>query len=144
MADVISTAISIYLDANAIIYFIERDDALQGKVATVIETAVSNNIPIYVSEIGIAECLYGTYRQGRESLTAKYQELFYEIGLLSIIPINGEIVIAAAKTGAEKGLKLVDAIHFQSAINANCTVFVTNDDRFQTSHAVEAIQLKNL
>lgn len=144
MNERISSAASIYLDANALIYFIERSDDLQAKVGGVIAHAVENNIPLFVSEIGIAECLYGTYKNGRESLTSEYQELFYEIALFQILPTDGPKLIAAAKIGAEKRLKLVDAVHFHSAIDAGCDLFLTNDTRFSSSHDVEVIGLTDL
>ena len=144
MNERISSASSIYLDANALIYFIERSDDLQEKVGSVISHAIENNIPLFVSEIGIAECLYGTYKNGREALTSQYQELFYEIALFQIIPTDGQKLIAAARIGADKGLKLVDASHFQSAIEARCELFLTNDSRFRSSHGVEIITLGDL
>ena len=140
----IKSASSIYLDANVLIYFIERADQLQEKVAVVIAYAVENNIPLFVSEIGIAECLYGTYKNGREPLSAQYQELFYEIALFNVIATDGRKLIAAAKIGAEKGLKLVDAAHFHAAMEAACDLFLTNDSRFRSSHNVEVIRLADL
>jgi predicted nucleic acid-binding protein len=140
----ISSASSIYLDANALIYFMERSDDFQEKVGGVIAHAVENNIPLFVSEIGIAECLYGTYKNGREPLTSQYQELFYEIALFQIIPTDGQKLIAAAKIGADKGLKLVDATHFLSAMEAGCDLFLTNDTRFRSSHGVEVVTLSDL
>ena len=140
----INSAASIYLDANIIIYYMERDDELQQSVGQIIAKSVADGVSLFISEIGIAECLYGTYRPGREELSQKYIELFHEIALFSIIPIDGQRAMAAAKLGAEKGLKLVDAIHFVGAIETGSSVFLTNDARFKSSHQIEVVQLRHL
>jgi predicted nucleic acid-binding protein len=50
----------------------------------------------------------------------------------------------AARIGARKGLKLVDAIHFSAALEPGCDVFVTNDSRIRSSDGLEVVLLENL
>jgi predicted nucleic acid-binding protein len=134
----------LYLDANLIIYYFERDDALHDSVASLLSQAILDETPIMVSEIGVAECLYGAFRLQSAELEAKYREFFYELPLVKLIPVDGEKLIAAAALGASKRLKLVDAVHFQAAVECGCDVFVTNDRRFQSSHGVTVVQLGDL
>lgn len=134
----------IYLDANCIIYFIERTDELQGKVAKVIQFAGENDRHLVCSEVGVAECLYGAFKAKSRELEAAYKEIFYDLGLFELCAVDGDRVKAAAKIGAEKGLKLVDALHFVAAMEMECEIFVTNDERFRSSHGVEVVQLKDL
>jgi predicted nucleic acid-binding protein len=137
----LKSASKIYLDANVIIYFFERSDHLQKNIGTLIAFAKGNNAELFVSDIGVAECLYGAFNAGSEALAEKYNEAFYEIALFNLIPVTSARIISAAKLGAEKNLKLVDATHFHAAIETGCQIFITNDQRFHTSHGVNVIQL---
>ena len=134
----------IYVDANLIIYFFEREDDLRGKVAHLFNQAVLSGTPIVISEIGVAECLYGAFRLQSEALEKKYQEFFYDLALIRLEPVDGEKLVTAAALGASKGLKLVDAVHFAAAVEAGCDVFVTNDHRFNSSHGVTVLQLSEV
>ncbi len=116
MHKLVQSASRIYFDTNAIIYYVERNDDCAEKIREVIYYAIKTYIPIFVSEVGVAECLYGAYKLKSDALVEKYNDIFYDIGLFSLIPIDGDHAIAAAKTGADYGLKLIDAIHFFAAI----------------------------
>lgn len=144
MSASIASFSSAYLDTNTLIYFIERDDELQRKVGQFVAKAVAANAQLFVSEIGIAECFYGTYKKGEDELFAAYEHIFSEQSVFEILSIDGRQLIAAAKLGAEKGLKLVDAVHFQVAVEISCEIFVTNDRRFQSSHGLTVLQLSEL
>ena len=142
--EAIRAAKRLYLDANCLIYFIERDDAIQKKVADLLAYADQNSIELVCSEIGVAECFYGAFNLNSLPRETLYRELFYNIALFKLCPVDGERLILAAKIGAEKGLKLVDAVHFLAAREAECDVFVTNDSRFRTSHGVKIVSLADL
>jgi predicted nucleic acid-binding protein len=144
MSDAWRKASRLYLDSNALIYFVERADASQAKVADAIAWAVKAGAPIVISEVGVAECLYGAYKSQSAALEARYLEIFDDIALFEIAPLDGARLRAAAKLGAQKGLKLVDAAHFLAAIETQCDVFITNDARFRSSHGVEVVQVERL
>ncbi|MGB8816971.1 MAG: type II toxin-antitoxin system VapC family toxin [Rhizobiaceae bacterium] len=140
----IAQARQLYVDANLIMYFFERQDAFHDKVRDILDHAVLAGQSIVVSEIGIAECMYGAFRLQSEALEKKYREFFYDLPLINIVPVDGEKLITAAALGASKGLKLVDAVHFAAAVKTGCDVFVTNDRRFQSSHSVTVVQLSDI
>jgi predicted nucleic acid-binding protein len=94
--------------------------------------------------LGIAECLYGAYKLNSDELEARYNEIFYDIALFEIAPVNGEQWKAAARVGARDGLKLVDALHFVAAVECQCAVFVTNDARFRSSDGVKVVAATSL
>ncbi len=144
MNETIAAATRIYLDSNALIYFVERFEDLQRKVAGLIEHSVRSNKTLVMSEIGICECLCGARKMGSVALEERYREIFEDIALFEIVPLDGQRARAAALIGAEKGLKLVDAIHFVAAMERNCTVYATNDGRIRSSHGIEAIRIDAL
>lgn len=134
----------IYFDANCIIYFVERSDELQAKIAALFLYAAENDLSLFCSEIGVTECLYGAFKTKDIDLEATYNKMFYEIGTFGLCAIDAERTKAAAKLGAEKSLKLVDALHFLAAMEFECDVFVTNDERFRSSHGIQVVKLRDL
>ena len=141
MTDALQSASRIYLDANVLIYFVEDTGELGARIGEIIDNAIQHDKHLVISEVAIAECLYGAFKRRSSELAETYREMFYDIALFELAPINGERVIAAAKIGAEKGLKLVDAIHFSTALETKCSVFVTNDGRFRSSHGLYVHQI---
>jgi predicted nucleic acid-binding protein len=144
MNELYRRASRLYLDANALIYFVERADMRQAKIAEAVAWAVDSGTPIVVSEVGVAECLYGAYKLGNAALEARYLEIFNDVALFEIAPVDGERLKAAARMGAQKGLKLVDALHFLAALESQCDVFITNDARFRYSHGIEVVHVEQL
>ena len=133
-----------YLDSNALITFVERADEAQARIADFIARAIEDGGSIVISEVGVAECLYGAFALESEALEARYREIFYDIALFEIAPVDGERLIAAARLGASKGLKLVDALHFLAALETECAVFLTNDNRIRSSHGIDVVAVASL
>jgi predicted nucleic acid-binding protein len=144
MNDVRVDASRLYLDSNALIYFVEREDSAQKKIGEAIAGAIKAGCPVVVSEIGVAECLYGAYKMQSVALEARYMEIFDNIALFEIARVDGERLKAAAKLGAQKGLKLIDAIHFLAAMESQCDVFLTGDSRIGSSHGIKVLQVESL
>jgi predicted nucleic acid-binding protein len=74
-------------------------------------------------------------------LEQSYIELFYHLNLFTLIPVTSERMIRAAKTGAENGLKLIDALHYYTALETECEYFVTNDARFKSSPSLKVLNI---
>ena len=133
-----------YFETNAVIYFLENEGEAQTKIADLIYKLIEQNAKLFISEIGIAECFYGAFKSKNQALEDKYSQLFFEENLFYIIPIDFDLLLAASKTGVESGLKLIDAIHFQSAIESQCEAFITNDARFRSSSTLKIYRLSDL
>ena len=139
----IAEARQLYIDSNIIIYYIEGSEESQRQADVLFEYAESNNIILMTSEIAIGECLYGAYKRGRKDSVEKFEMLFDDTGLFHFIPVDIEIIMRAAKIGAENKLKIIDALHFASAIDVECDAFVTNDRGIQSSPDLKVVQLSN-
>jgi predicted nucleic acid-binding protein len=134
----------IYLDANVIVYFIEQRDALQAKVAEVLVAAVAVGCRFAVNEAGVAECFFGIFKTGSVELEQAYRAFFAEKALIDIREVNGPLLLRAARMGAEAGLKLIDATHVVSAIEAGATHLLTNDRAMVAWEGVGVVQLGEL
>jgi predicted nucleic acid-binding protein len=134
---------SLYFDANIVIYFLDGDQSQQLRAARIWDEALARRIPVFISELGVAECLYGASRRrggpGGLDRMAAYEAVFADSSYLSVVPLTGAIALAAARNGAALGLKLIDAIHHQSAVSAGCDCLITNDASFRPSPALDVL-----
>jgi predicted nucleic acid-binding protein len=144
MNSALAKARKIYVDSNVVIYFIEGETGHQDKANALFEFAVTENIPLMTSEITFGECLYGAYKRERIESVTQFESLFHEVGLFNFIPAAIEIIKRAAKIGADQRLKLIDAIHFASALDVGCDVFVTNDRGIKSTSDLTVVQLPDL
>jgi predicted nucleic acid-binding protein len=123
---------AVYVDTNIFIYFLEPSSMSHAAAAHVFEHLSQCRATIVTSELTLAECLFKPSRDGDAPLIAVIERAFGPGSEVALIPLNGSIVLEAARTGGRRGLKLLDAIHLVSAINHGCELFVTADVRFRS------------
>lgn len=140
----IASARRIYADSNTLIYLVEGSPEFLPVVERFFRYAGDNGIPLVTSEITIAECLHGAHKAGSEALAAEYLEIFQDIDIFSLVPVERDILERAARIGAEQKLKLIDAIHVTSAIETGCDVLVTNDKGIRSTPDLRVVQLTEL
>lgn len=132
---------SLYLDSNILIYLIEGDVELRERVLTAFREIETHGVALFTSEVTVTECLNGAYRAGLEELAQKYLKLLGSEGFITLLPVDIDVCIEAARLGAAYHLKTVDAIHLASATLAGCQALLSNDGAFQSTDRVQAIQL---
>jgi predicted nucleic acid-binding protein len=131
----------LYLDSNILIYLVEGNTAASELVLAAFREIESHAITLYTSEITLTECLNGAYRAGLDALAETYLEILGTEALITLLPVDSDVCIAAARLGAEHRLKTVDAIHLASATLAGCQALLSNDGGFRSTKDVLAIQL---
>lgn len=137
----IEDARKIYIDSNIVIYFVEGAKVFRDKAIEFFQYAELKGIDIVTSEISISECLYGAYKRENDEISEKYREIFYDIDMFQLVPIEREIVEGAAKIGARNTLKLIDAIHLTSALDTECDVLITNDRGIRSTENLKVVQM---
>jgi predicted nucleic acid-binding protein len=133
-----------YFDANSVIYFIEANPEFHSKISSLWYALIEQNTSFVTSEICVAECFYGAFRRQSQVLESGYNRLFFEERTFDIQPVDLETLIGAARLGADLGLRLIDAVHFRTALASQCDIFVTNDSRFRSGHGVRVVQIAEL
>jgi predicted nucleic acid-binding protein len=133
-----------FVDANALIYYIEGIDSLYEKVNVLFQTLLGAGVQLVINEIVFAECLYGAYRRKDDALAALYKDMLNDTDQFEILGIDMAMLDEAARTGARVGLKLIDAAHLYSAIASGCDLLVTNDQKFKSSPGLKIIQIGSL
>jgi predicted nucleic acid-binding protein len=132
---------SLYLDSNILIYMVEGHADLRELVLAAFREIEARDVASYTNEITITECLNGAYRAGLEALAQEYLGLLATREFITLIPVDADVCIEAARLGAVHRLKTVDSIHLASATLAGCQALLTNDGGFRSTKDVEAVRL---
>ncbi|HEY8579841.1 MAG TPA: PIN domain-containing protein [Beijerinckiaceae bacterium] len=132
----------IYVDRNIFIYFIEKVEPGYARARDFFLRASEVGATLCTSEITVAECLHKPYRTGDAQLVDTYEFLFERSGDVTLLPLSGAVAKRAAAAGARIGLKLVDAIHFVSALDEGCDLFVSADGQFPSTPSMAVVSLR--
>lgn len=90
-------------------------------------------IKAVTSELTLAEVLIKPMMDNNADLQKVYKETLRSSEGFSVMPINRQILIEAARLRAEsETLRLPDAIHLATASVHHCTFFLTYDKRLGT------------
>lgn len=130
--DEIAAGAAVYVDTNIFICFIEATPGLYDRAAAAFALLAEKGARVLTSELTVAECLYLPAREENRELIAIYDRLFDASGDVALLPLTGGIARRAAIAGGAMGLKLMDAIHYLSALESGCSHFLTSDGQFKS------------
>jgi len=138
-----SPSSQIYLDTVTIIYSIERFPEYVALLDPMWQQLRVGTLQIITSEITLLETLVMPIRQSNMDLIMRYERLL-TASEVSLIPIDQTILKSAANLRATTNLKTPDAIHAATALNADCTLFLTNDAGLRTVSGLSVVVLKDV
>ena len=133
----------IALDTNVLIYFLERHSQFGAAAEKLLEAVAKGSFKGHCSELVLLELLSSPHVD--RSLEMKILEFVSQSGL-SLQPLNTTVLhLAARLRRANPALRTPDALHIASAIVADCTQFVTNDEHLvkQSFKQLEIVSLTN-
>jgi predicted nucleic acid-binding protein len=122
----VPTAGLVYLDANPVIYSVEKHPDFGPLLQPVWLAAKAKAVEIVSSELVLLETLVGPLKAGDKALASAYELLFVQ-PQTRLLPITQPVLREAARLRAATKLKTPDAIHVATALLAGCSLFVTND-----------------
>lgn len=114
------------LDANIVIYFVERNPLWEPKVAARMRALAAAGNSLAVSEASRLECLVGPLQSGDAAILADYQKFFALPGI-QMLSVTTAVWERAAGIRANYRLHPLDAIHLATAVEYGCGSFLTND-----------------
>ena len=144
MTDQLAGVSSLYLDSNIFIYLVEDRGAVRDAVTAMLAEAQTLGIFLTTSEITLAECMFGAFKQENEALAGVYRALFFDGGPIRTILCQSIIFEDAARFGAALSLNLINATHLASATHSGCDAFLTNDKGIRGPEILKIIQLSDL
>jgi predicted nucleic acid-binding protein len=116
----------VYLDANFVIYLVERNPVWWPKVSARMAALKSSGDDIAVSDATRMECLVGPFRSGNATVLADYLAFFSDPAV-QVIPLTTAVCVRAAKIRAAQGFSSMDALNLAAAVEHGCGLFLTND-----------------
>jgi predicted nucleic acid-binding protein len=133
----------VYLDANPIIYSVEKHAVYWPLLQPLWQAAQGRTIEIVSSDLALLETLVGPMKSGDTALASTYEQLFQQ-AQTRLLPITQAILREAAGLRATTRLKTPDALHAATARQAGCVLFVTNDVAFRGLAGLPVVILDDL
>ena len=121
---------SVYLDTSAIIYSVERNEPYLALLAPAWQQAEAGQLVLVCSELVIAETLVRPIRERDLDLETAFRNVF-AAPEVQVVPATRQLWEDTARLRAATGLKTPDALHAVTALQAECTFFITNDADFR-------------
>ncbi|MDQ2829337.1 MAG: PIN domain-containing protein [Chloroflexota bacterium] len=118
---------TVYVDANAVIYGVERIEPYNNLLLPLWRGAQAGNYSIVSSDLLLLETLVKPIREDNVVLEASFRTLLLASNEIRLTPITIPILEHAARLRATTKLKTPDAIHAATALALGCNLFVTND-----------------
>jgi predicted nucleic acid-binding protein len=130
----------IYIDANILIYSVERVGPYAVQLAAFWRWVEAQRLAVLTSELTALETLVGPMKAGDLALEARFRLALYSSPELKLHPVTRSILErAAGLRAAYGGLKTPDAIHAATALEAGVSSFITNDVAFQRIAGLQVV-----
>lgn len=124
---------TVYLDACAAIYFVERHPAYFGSLMRrLFVPSGEPAVRLVLSELLRMECRLKPLREGDHALLARYDAFFGTAGHVWA-PLDRGVFDLATALRAEHRLKTPDALHLAAALQSGCDELWTHDTRLQNA-----------
>ena len=133
----------IYIDASGLIYTMERVEPYRTLLEPMWQEVQDGNLTIVSSPLLVLEALVKPLRDGDTEIELQYRELFAS-NAVRLLDASYQVFEDAASIRAETGLKTPDAFHAATAIRAECTLFITNDNDFRRVRDLPVVVLDDL
>lgn len=134
----------VYMDTNIFIYFLEQSEDYYECIAPIIEACEAGKFIGYTGDVAVAETMIQPYREDNLSLVANFKAFFATENFLSIQSHDAAIFDLAAQLRAKRGMKLIDALHYATALKAGCSFLLTNDSGIKSDALIEVIAINAL
>lgn len=131
----------IYLDTNIFVYFLDKNTQFFNAASALINAIATHHAHAYTGQIAVAETMVGPYRSKNPHLIGSALAFFAQKHVLTIVRHEDWAFERAAQFRAQTHIKLIDALHIATALQANCHVLVTNDKAIRTSNRLQILQL---
>lgn len=126
----IASSSLVYVDTAIIIYSLEKFPDYYAALEPLWIKLKAKEIRMITSELALLETLVLPLRNSDTDLVQTYESLL-TASEIELIPVTLSLLRNAASLRATTNLKTPDAIHAATALDAGCTIFLTNDNGFR-------------
>jgi predicted nucleic acid-binding protein len=125
------------IDSAPIIYTLERHPTFGPYFQPLFDAHAAGKLRFAVTTVTIAEVLTGPFKARKNDLAWRYRMV---LDSWRVIPLDVDIAQSAARSRAETGLRLPDAIQLASAVAINAFALVTHDRDFSAVRGFRIIR----
>ena len=129
------------LDTAVFIYLVEEHPVYLPLVIPVFVAIDQDKIRGVTSALTVLETIVVPLRIGDEALARRYESLLMNSRGLTLVPLDLDLLRAAAHLRAVTRLKTPDAIQLAAALSEGCTTFLTNDQQYPRLPGIRILQL---
>ena len=134
----------VYIDTNAFIYFIEQNNEYFQIIAPIFDMVWTGHISAFTSGFTLTELLVKPLRDRRHDIVQAYRDLLLDPELITLGNTTIDTYILAADIAAVTMMKTPDALHMGTAIENNCTFFITNDKKITSQKKISVLYVSEL
>jgi predicted nucleic acid-binding protein len=120
---------TVLLDTNPLIYHLEGS-ALAEPFAPIFAAIDEGRIQAAVTPITVAELVGGPLKAGKDALAERYRQLLTANAGWTLVPMDADIAMLAARLRLRYRLTLPDAIQVASALWHGCFALVSHNRDF--------------
>ena len=117
----------VFFDTSLFIYLFEDHLRYAPYLENLFDRVTKGNILAMTSVISLSEVLTKPFEVKNVILIKKYREIFLHLPHLSLIHIDDEIAVEAARIRGEYGFHLTDCLQLAAARERGAKSFFTND-----------------
>jgi predicted nucleic acid-binding protein len=134
----------LYLDANALVYFLEAHAVLGPPLKKLFNAADSHQVEMVTSELSLAELLVLPIKAKRDDLVEAHTAFLATRPLFNVLGIERAVLIESARLRAATGMKFPDAIHVATALASGCTTFISEDRGIRVPDGLRLVRVSDL
>lgn len=120
----------IYVDTNFFIYFLAGHAPYAAALAPLFAACGEREILGVTGDAVVAELLVKPLRLQDQHALAQIKQLFEAEPYFERVPHDYACFVQAAHLRAEHGLKMLDALHYATALRSGCSAMLSNDQAF--------------
>ena len=134
----------VYIDANYLIYFLDRTEPYFDVVAPIFQACDQGNFMGFTGDAAVCEVMVYPYRNKSPSEIARGKSLFARQDFLTVLRHDADSFDLAAQIRAGSNMRMIDALHYATALQAGCRYLLTNDHDFKSGTTLEVISIRSL
>jgi predicted nucleic acid-binding protein len=134
----------VYINANFFIYFLNQQAPFFEVVAPTIQAADAGEFTALCGDAVVTEVMVHPYKMQSPSEIARTKTLFKREAFLTVVRHAEESFDLMAHLRATTNMRMLDALHYATAVNVGCRYLLTNDKDFKTTGTIEVIGISSL
>lgn len=133
----------VYIDSNFFIYFLARHPAGCAAAAAVLRACDAGEILGMTGDAVVPELLVKPWQNGDAGAVAGIRKFFAREHFIQRLPHDAACFELAAELRGTRGGKLIDALHYATALRNGCRFLLSNDHGFKSDQRLAVLSLSD-